>query len=108
MPRKYARIDGKPRERFPNAKPGWDECPMTCPESCPFEECTMPLEMAARLEPPHWHGWIIDKNGFTVKDSPIRKWAKEYLEGLKHGKDEPEQRESRRMGVGAILHGQGL
>lgn len=68
---------------WPNAYGTWKGCPMTCPESCPFKECTMPPEVAASLEPPHWHGWVYDKNGNVVRDSLIRKWAKNYKEAHK-------------------------
>lgn len=87
MPWKHARIDGKPRERFPNAKPGWDGCPMTCPDSCPYAECTMPPELAASLEPPHWHGWIVNEKGFTEMDTRTRKWSALQYEarGMSHG-----------------------
>ena len=43
----------------------------------------MPPEVAASLEPPHWHGWVYDKNGNVVRDSLIRKWAKNYKEANK-------------------------
>ena len=83
MPKKIARIDGQPRIRYPNARAEWAGCPMTCPDRCPYEECTMPPEVAASLEPPHWHGWVYDKNGNVVRDSLIRKWAKNYKEAHK-------------------------
>ncbi len=53
---------------YPNARGNWKGCPMTCPESCPFGECNMPSDVAASLEPPHWHGWILDDRGNTVTD----------------------------------------
>lgn len=68
MPRKYKRVDGQPLTRYPNATKEWFGCPMACPESCPYEECIMPPEIAARTQDPVWHGWIIDKDGFTVME----------------------------------------
>lgn len=48
----------------------------------------MPPEIAARLEPPHWHGWVTDEEGNIVPEKPKRKWAKAYKEAVKHGRNE--------------------
>ena len=97
MPRKHARIDGQPHQDYPNASGAWHGCPMTCPDSCPFEECNMPPEIAARLEPPHWHGWVMDNDGNIVAEVPKHKWSKKCYaaRGLKHGRNEQEHRQGR-------------
>lgn len=85
---RYRRHDGTPEIDYPNAEGSWHGCPMTCPETCPFEECSMPPEIAARLEPPHWHGWVTDEEGNIVPEKPKRKWAKAYKEAVIHGRNE--------------------
>lgn len=71
MPRKYKRVDGQPMTRYPNATKEWFGCPMTCPESCPYEECVMPPEIAARTQHPVWHGWIIGDDGCVVREGKM-------------------------------------
>lgn len=34
---------------YPNARYDWHGCPMTCPDACPFEDCTMPGNLAAKI-----------------------------------------------------------
>ena len=51
---------------YPNAVFEWPGCPMTCPESCPYPDCTMPAHLATRLEPKVCHGWVVDKDGSVV------------------------------------------
>ena len=71
MPKKYERSDGK--TIYPNADPyrRWNGCPLTCPDSCPYEECTMPPDIAARTQFPVWHGWIVNEDGFVVKEGKL-------------------------------------
>lgn len=33
---------------YPNAFGLWKGCPETCPDDCPFEDCTMPVELAVK------------------------------------------------------------
>ena len=58
---------------YPNASVSrrWNGCPMTCPDSCPYEECTMPQEIACRTQHPVWHGWIINEEGYTVMEGKM-------------------------------------
>lgn len=70
MPR-YKHSDG--RVTYPNASASrrWRGCPMTCPDSCPYEECTMPPEIAESSQHATWHGWIVNSEGYTVMEGKM-------------------------------------
>lgn len=94
---RYKRHDGQPQQDYPNACGAWHGCPMTCPDSCPFEECNMPPEVAARYEPPHWHGWVMDDDGNIVPEKAGRKWSALCYESRRdnNGSDEQKQGKGR-------------
>ena len=50
---------------YPNAWGEWKGCPETCPDDCPFPDCTMPPELCARMQKPICHGWVMTEEGVT-------------------------------------------
>jgi len=55
--------------KYPNSVPGWSGCPETCPDYCPYADCTMPPEIAAKKQDSICHGWIIGKDGDVVLET---------------------------------------
>lgn len=57
----------------------------------------MPPEVAARYEPPHWHGWVMDDDGNIVPEKAGRKWSALCYESRRdnNGSDEQKQGKGR-------------
>lgn len=53
--------------RFPNATYGWAGCPEDC-DQCPYDDCTMPDKLCAKLQQNICHGWVMTPDGVRLEN----------------------------------------